>query len=49
MHSLVAEAVKPYVPRDAPAWYLAAGFALYFAITYVFVRGLEKDRVFVKL
>jgi predicted acyltransferase len=48
MHSLVADAVKPYVPRDVPAWYLAAGFALYFAITYGFVRGLEKDRVFVK-
>jgi predicted acyltransferase len=49
VHGLVAEAVKPYVPRDVPAWYLAAAFTLYFAINYAFVRGLEKDRVFVKL
>ena len=49
MHSLVSGAVKAYVPGDAPRWYVAAGFALYFAINYLFVRGLEKDRVFVKL
>ena len=49
MHSLVSGAVKPYVPADAPGWYVAAGFALYFAINYLFVRGLENDRVFVKL
>ena len=49
MHSLVAGAIKPFAPRDVPAWYLAAAFALQLAINYAFVRGLEKDQVFVKL
>ena len=35
IHPIVAGAVKPYVPRDAPAWYVAAGFGLYFAICAV--------------
>ena len=26
LHDLVGEAVSPFVPRDAPGWYLAAGF-----------------------
>lgn len=49
LHSLVAGAVKPYVPRDAPGWYLAAAFALYFAINAVLVRGLERDGVYLRL
>ena len=43
LHDLVAAAVKPYVPRDAPGWYVAAGFLLYFGISYGLVRGLEKQ------
>jgi predicted acyltransferase len=49
LHDLVAGAVKPYVPRDAPGWYVAAGFLLYFGISYGLVRGLEKQGVFIKL
>jgi predicted acyltransferase len=49
LHDLVAGAVKPYVPRDALPWYVAAGFLLYFGISYGLVRGLEKQGVFIKL
>jgi predicted acyltransferase len=49
LHDLVAGAVKPYVPRDAPGWYVAAGFLLYFGISYGLIRGLEKQGVFIKL
>ena len=49
LHDLVAGAVKPYVPRNAPGWYVAAGFLLYFGISYGLVRGLEKQGVFIKL
>ena len=49
LHDLVAGAVNPYVPRDAPGWYVAAGFLLYFGISYGLVRGLEKQGVFIKL
>jgi hypothetical protein len=49
LHSMVAAAVKPYVPNDAPLWYVLAGFALYFGITYLFVRHLEKEGIYLKL
>lgn len=42
MHDLVAQAVKPYVPRDAPIWYVAAGFATYFGMTWLFVRHIDR-------
>jgi hypothetical protein len=45
----VAGAVKPYVPADAPGWYVAAGFLVYFVINERFVRGLERNRVFLRL
>ena len=49
LHSIVAGAVKPYAPKDAPGWYVAAVFGLYFLVNYLFVRGLETDGVYIKL
>ncbi|MGE3818081.1 MAG: hypothetical protein AB7I30_01480 [Isosphaeraceae bacterium] len=49
LHSIVAGAVKPWAPKDAPGLYVAAVFTLYFTISYLFVRSLEKNHVFIKL
>jgi predicted acyltransferase len=49
LHSLVASAVRPYVPDDAPLWYVTAGFFFYFGICYVMVRYLEKNHLFLRL
>ena len=49
IHPMVAGAVKPYVPNDAPLWYVAAGFGLYFAICTLFNRYLEENQLFLKL
>jgi predicted acyltransferase len=49
LHGMVAEAVKPFMPRDSPGWYVTAGFLLYFGITYLFIRHLEKNKIYLKL
>ncbi len=49
MHSIVAGAVKPYVPNDSPLWYVVLAFSLYFLICYAFNRYLEEHRIFLKL
>jgi predicted acyltransferase len=49
IHPMVAGAVKPYLPNDAPAWFVALGFCLYFGICIVFNRFLDKHKLFVKL
>ena len=49
LHDMVAGAVKPFVPKDSPLWYLAAGFSVYFGLTYLLIRYLEKHDIFLKL
>jgi predicted acyltransferase len=49
LHGMVDSAVSPFIPKDAPGWYLTAGFLLYFGITYLFVRHLEKNNIYLKL
>jgi len=49
LHELVGEAVKPFVPGDSPWWWVAAGFAIYFGVTYLMVRSLEKQKIYLKL
>ena len=49
LHNLVEGAVRPYVPKDAPLWYALAGMGLSFGITYLFVRHLEKNEIFLRL
>jgi predicted acyltransferase len=49
IHGLVNSAVKPFVPRDAPLWYVFAGCAVSLSICYLFVRYLENRRIFLKM
>jgi predicted acyltransferase len=49
IHDLVDEAIKPYAPNDAPLWYVAAAFGLFLGICYLFLRYLEKHRLFLRL
>ena len=49
LHPMVASAFNPYLPQDAPAPFVAAGFLLEFGLTYAFLRFLEKNGLFLKL
>jgi hypothetical protein len=48
-HEMVGRATKPFIPKDAPEWYMWCGFAVFFLITYMFVRHLEKHNIFLRL
>jgi hypothetical protein len=49
LHGIVGDAVGAFIPEDAPAWYVAAGLLLYFGVNYLFLRSLEKNKIFIKL
>lgn len=49
LHDLVNTAVMPFVPRDAPLWYVLLGCSVSLTICYVFVRHLEKNKLFLKM
>lgn len=49
LHNIVANAIHPFVPRDAPGWYVWLSIALFFAIMWIFIRHLEKNNVFLRL
>jgi predicted acyltransferase len=49
LHGIVGDAVKPFMPRDSPGWYVAAGFAVFFGINWAVLRWMEKHALFVKL
>jgi len=49
LHSMVAGAVKPYMPGDSPLWFVLAGFLLYFGLCYLLIRHLERSGIFLRL
>jgi predicted acyltransferase len=49
LHSMVMGAVKPFVPRDSPSWYVTATLLLTAGILWLFVRTLERNKVFLRL
>ncbi len=49
LHSMVGNAVNPFFPKDSPAWYAYTGLALFFWVTWVFVRHLEKQGVYLRV
>jgi predicted acyltransferase len=49
LHEIVGNAVGAYAPHDAPLWWVAGTFVVYVGITYLFVRHLEKNGVFLRM
>jgi hypothetical protein len=49
IHMMVEDAIKPYTPKDSPLWFALAAFAVFFAICYLFLRHLEKNRLYLRL
>ncbi len=49
LHSIIAGAVKQFLPSAAPWWYGVGAFLFYFWLVYLFVRTLEKNRIYLKL
>jgi predicted acyltransferase len=49
LHELVSSAVKPFMPGDAPAWYVTAGLVLFFGVTWLIVRHFEKQGVYLRV
>jgi surface polysaccharide O-acyltransferase-like enzyme len=49
IHDLVNDTIKPFTPRDAPLWYVVAAFGVSLAVCYLFIRHLEKNKLFLRL
>ena len=49
LHDLVNEAVKPFVPKDSPLFFVLLGFAVSLGLCYLFLRHLEKHKLYFRL
>jgi predicted acyltransferase len=49
LHHMVEEQVHTLVPKDSPLWFCVLGLSAFAAITYSFVRYLEKQGIYVRL
>ncbi len=49
VHDMVSNAVSPFIPKDAPGWYVTAGLLLFFAISWLFIRHFEKRGVYLRV
>jgi predicted acyltransferase len=49
LHDMTGDAVKHYLPKDSPAIAIWIGFAIFFSVTWLFMRSLEKQKIYIKL
>jgi hypothetical protein len=46
---MVGSLVGPYLPKNAPLWYVLAAFAVYLAVVTVFLRYLDRNKIAFRL
>ena len=46
---IIGEAIKNFIPGDAPAWYTITAFCIDFFLIWLFVRTLEKNNIFLRV
>jgi len=49
IHEVTMVSIKPLVPEDSPVWFCVVGFLFFFTVTYLLVRGLEKQKIYVRM
>lgn len=49
VHAMVADAVKPFVPRDAPGGYVLAAGLVYLGLVTLILRHLDRHRLVLRL
>ncbi len=49
LHEIVNGAVHAFAPQDSPLWWVLLTFAVYVGITYMFVRHLEKQGIYIRM
>jgi len=49
LHDFTGDAIKNFIPNDAPRWVMWVSVAFFFYITWLFIRSLEKRNIFLKL
>ena len=49
LHDITGDAVKKFVPKDVPPTVMWISFAVFFYITWLFMRSLEKQKIYIKL
>lgn len=49
LHGLVIDCIHPLISKDAPLWYIAIGFGVFFVTTWWVLKYLEKRGYFLRL
>lgn len=49
LHSMIIDAIQPFVPRDSPGWHITVSWFVIMAIMWTFVRHLERSKVYLRL
>jgi predicted acyltransferase len=49
LHSIIADAVKPFGPKDSPLYWVVLIFLVYFGITWLFLWGLDRQKIYLRM
>ncbi len=49
IHDMIGEAVRPFAPADSPLYWVVFVFAVYYGILWLFLWGLDRQKIYLRM
>jgi predicted acyltransferase len=49
IHDMIGDAVRPFAPADSPLYWVVFVFALYYGILWLFLWGLDRQKIYLRM
>lgn len=49
IHDMIGDAIHPFAPPDSPLYWVLFVFSIYYAVLWLFLWGLDRQKIYLRM